>query len=92
MRWAVTQNVVDFTMKSEPIRARMIDANIIAAGGVRLVAVDPVQSLCRRLIADGYDPSLAMKVWRGSNPIRLIHAIADPNNHTDLKTRGSNAF
>jgi hypothetical protein len=78
-------------MKPEPIRARMIDANTIAAGGVRLVAVDPIQSLCRRLIADGHDPSLAMKVWKGRQPIRLIHAIGNPDIHTNVKSGGSNA-
>jgi hypothetical protein len=67
----------------------MVDANTIVAGAVRLVAVDPVQSLCRRLIADGYDPSLAMKVWKGGRPIRLIHAIGNPDIHTNLKSGGN---
>jgi hypothetical protein len=67
----------------------MIDASTIASGGVRLVALDPINSLCRRLVADGHDPSLAMKVWRGSKPIRLIHAISNPDIHTDLNQRGA---
>jgi hypothetical protein len=65
----------------------MIDDNTIAAGGVRLVAVDPVQSLCRRLIADGYDPSASLQVWRGTEPWRLVFAIGQPDSHVKLKAR-----
>jgi len=69
----------------------MVDANTIVAGAVRLVAVDPVQSLCRRLIADGHDPQSSLKVWKGARPIRLVHAICNPDIHTNLKSGGGNA-
>ena len=80
-------------MRPEPIRARMIDANTIAAGGVRLVAVDPVKALCQRLVADGYDPAVSLQIWRGTEPWRLVFAIGAPDNHVKLKAKngGGNA-
>jgi hypothetical protein len=28
-----------------------------------------MKSLCKRLIADGYDPDLEVRVWRGKTPV-----------------------
>ena len=78
-------------MKSAPLRARMIDANTIAAGGVRLVALDPVKSLCRRLVRDGYDPALSLQIWRGTAPWRLVFAIGAPDSHVKLKVKTGGA-
>ena len=78
-------------MKAEPLRARLVDPNTIVHGGVRLSALDPINSLCRRLIADGHDPQSSLKVWKGARPIRLVHAICNPDIHTNLKSGGGNA-
>jgi hypothetical protein len=65
----------------------MIDTNTIAAGGVTLTALDPIKSMCRRLIADGYDPALSLQIWKGAKPWRLVFAIGAPDSHVKLKSR-----
>jgi hypothetical protein len=65
----------------------MIDANTIAAGGVRLVALDPIKSMCRRLVADGYDPAASLQIWRGERPWRLVFSIGAPDSHVKLKVK-----
>ena len=74
-------------MTPEPLRARMIDANTIAAGGVRLVALDPVKAMCARLVRDGYDPALSLQIWKGAAPWRLVFAIGAPDSHVKLKVK-----
>jgi hypothetical protein len=69
----------------QPIRARLINSSTAAALGVTISAGDPVRALCNRLVADGWDPQSPMKVWRGSKPIRFIHAISKPDIHINLK-------
>jgi hypothetical protein len=32
-----------------------------------------------------------LKVWKGARPIRLVHAICNPDIHTNLKSGGGNA-
>lgn len=78
-------------MKPGLLHARMIDANTISAGGITISAGDPIQALCRKLVKDGYDPSLSLKVWRGERPIRLIHAISNPDIHINLHRKQESA-
>jgi hypothetical protein len=65
----------------------MIDANTIAHGCVRLVALDPVKAMCQRLVADGYDPAVSLQIWKGATPWRLVFAIGAPDSHVKLKAR-----
>ena len=74
-------------MKQSPIRARLIDANTIAANGIVLTSVDPLGSMCRALVKRGYDPSLSLKVWREDRPITFIPRISAPDIHTDLRRK-----
>jgi len=66
-------------MASEPIRARLIDRNTIASGGVTLTALDPITALCRRLTQLGHDPSLSLKVWSGHRVWKVVHSIGAPD-------------
>jgi hypothetical protein len=84
--------LVGLRMTCSPIRARMISDTTCAAMGITISAGDPVRALCRRLVNDGFDSSRAMKVWRGQRPIRLIHAIGNPDIHTNLKRGGRGAL
>jgi hypothetical protein len=72
------------------INARMIGSNSCSAFGVIISASDPIRALCRKLVQQGWDPQASMKVWKGERPFRLIHAISNPDHHTNLKG-GSNA-
>jgi hypothetical protein len=49
--------------------------------GVTISAGDPVTALCRRLVRDGYDPGLALQVWKGAKPWRVVRQIGNPNEH-----------
>jgi hypothetical protein len=71
----------------QPIHARMIDANTISHGGVKLTSVDPIKSMCRRLVADGYDPAMSLQIWKGAQPWRLVFAIGQPDSHVKLKAK-----
>jgi hypothetical protein len=66
--------------------------NSCSAFGVIISASDPIRALCKRLVRDGYDPSLPLKVWKGERPFRLIRAISNPDDHINLKRGGRNAF
>jgi hypothetical protein len=69
----------------------MIDANTIAANGITISSAgDPVVALCRRLIADGWDGSLPLRVWRGTGPARFVYRIDQPDNHVRFQKRKKN--
>jgi hypothetical protein len=74
-------------MSKAAIRARMIDANTIAHGGVRLVALEPIKAMCARLVADGYDPAASLQIWKGEAPWRLAFAISAPDSHVKLRAK-----
>jgi hypothetical protein len=66
-------------MRQEPIRARMIDANTIAANGVTVVsAADPIAALAKRLVRDGWDADLPMVIWKADKPWRRLERIGEP--------------
>ena len=66
-------------MRPEPIRARMIDANTVAANGITVSGVDPVRLLANRLVRDGWDAETPMTIWRGQKPWRYVAAIGRPD-------------
>jgi hypothetical protein len=74
-------------MSKAAIRARMIDDNTIAHGGVRLVALEPIKAMCARLVADGYDPGTSLQIWKGAAPWLLVFAIGAPDSHVKLRPK-----
>jgi hypothetical protein len=68
----------------------MLDANTIAHGNVRVVALNPIKSMCQRLVvADGYNPSASLQIWKGTAPWRLVFSIGQPDHHVRLKAKRS---
>jgi hypothetical protein len=64
-----------------PIQARFIGSNTVSANGVTVTAVDPVQSLCRTLVKQGYDPQSSLKIWKGTKPYLVVRCINNPDDH-----------
>jgi hypothetical protein len=60
--------------------------------GVTVVSAgDSVRALCKRLIADGYDPSAALQVWDGAKPRWLINRIDHPDDRVPLRRKQESA-
>src|SRR5215471_4928981 len=59
------------------IRAELSGSDECSALGITVSATAPVLALCRRLIADGYDPSLPLEVWRGPVLCLRVHSIGE---------------
>jgi hypothetical protein len=49
-------------MRPEPIRAKLISNTTVAANGITISAGDPVTSLCKRLVKDGWDPETPLRI------------------------------
>lgn len=61
---------------AQPIRAE-IEGDTCGALGVAARSSSPVLSLCRKLVADGYDPTLPLEVYRGDVLCLRIRSIGE---------------
>jgi len=59
------------------IRAELIGSNRCSTLGISMSGRAPVLTLCRQLIADGYDPGLPLEVWRGPVLCLRVRSIGD---------------
>ena len=58
-----------------PIRAELLGDDQCSANGIVARGYAPVLELCRQLIADGYDASAPMQVYRGSTLALHVSSI-----------------
>src|SRR5262245_38479680 len=58
-----------------PIRAELLGADQCSANGIVATGYAPVLELCRQLMAEGYDPSTPMQVYRGSTLALRVSSI-----------------
>ena len=79
LRWLVCGRAGSSPPQRQPIHARMVGPNTVAAIGVTVSGGDPVRLLANRLVRDGYDPQLSMTIWRGEKPWRYVRSIGQPD-------------
>jgi hypothetical protein len=59
------------------IVAKLSGSNTCTALGLTAQSGSPVLLLCRRLIDAGYDPTVAMQVFRGDTPALTVRSIGE---------------
>jgi hypothetical protein len=64
-------------MRPEPIHAQLIGGNSCSAFGITISSPSPVLALCRKLVADGYDPSLPLEAYRGEMLALRVRSIGE---------------
>jgi hypothetical protein len=64
-------------MNKQPIHAQLIGATSCAALGVTISSSSPVLALCRKLVADGYDPATPLEVYRGETLCLKVRSIGE---------------
>jgi hypothetical protein len=63
--------------KAVPIRAVLIDHNRCEALGIAVCDAAPVLTLCRKLVAAGYDPELPLHAYRGNILALRVRTIGE---------------
>jgi hypothetical protein len=59
------------------IRARLVGSNTCSAAGKTAIGPAPVLALCRRLVAAGLDPNLALEIYRGHTLALFVRSIGE---------------
>jgi hypothetical protein len=63
--------------ENQDSRAELIGSDICTACGIRVRSTTPVLSICRRLVAAGYDGDQALHVYRGDVLTLTVASIAE---------------
>ncbi len=63
--------------KAVPIRAVLIGSNRCEALGVTVYDAAPVLTLCRKLVAAGYDPQIPLHAYRGNVLALSVRSIGE---------------
>jgi hypothetical protein len=71
------------------IHAELTGTDSCSALGITVSAGAPVLALCRKLIKDGYDPSMPLEAWRGSTLCLRVRSIGEA---AKLDVDGSTRF
>jgi hypothetical protein len=71
-----------FVMDHHPIRAVIVKADECAALSQKVRASAPILSLCRKLIASGYDPALPLHAYRGDTLALKVRSIGEGAQYT----------
>lgn len=61
----------------DPIRAELVGSNQADAEGHRAQVSSPVLALCRRLVANGFDPDRPLHAYRGNTLCLTIRSIGE---------------